>query len=396
MALPLTINGAVFEYPQNFDEDWGVDATGWAQAVTNGALYLSGGNFPLTNTVDFGSSFGIKVKSILTETASPSTSGYIALAHADTIGWRNQLGNGNLLLSVDSSNMLNFNGTPLGLTSLTNGDIYVGNASNVPVAVALSGDATLTNTGVMTIANSAITNAKVSATAAIATSKLAPLSASLAVTTDSGGLLTNSNVTALELSQLAGISTGTSVQAQIDAHLPLSGGTMSGAISMASHKITALTAGSNTGEAVEYSQIAGMRILQIVNNPGTSNTTTTSSSTYTACTGMSVTITPHSAASQIIIFVSGSINNSAAGSTTAYVTLFRGASDLGRGDGTGFTSVVATGGVILVAPVAFIIPDSPATTSAVTYQIYIKSSSNANAISWAAQGLGSITAIEIG
>lgn len=59
--------------------------------------------------------------------------------------------------------------------TLANGDIFVGNASNVATGVALSGDATITNTGVMTIANSAIINAKVSASAAIAFSKLATL-----------------------------------------------------------------------------------------------------------------------------------------------------------------------------------------------------------------------------
>ena len=44
--------------------------------------------------------------------------------------------------------------------SLTNGQIFVGNSSNVPVSVPLSGDATINNTGQLTIANGAITNAK--------------------------------------------------------------------------------------------------------------------------------------------------------------------------------------------------------------------------------------------
>ncbi len=59
--------------------------------------------------------------------------------------------------------------------SLTNTHIFVGNSGNVAADVPLSGDATLANTGVLTIANGAITNAKVSATAAIAFSKLATL-----------------------------------------------------------------------------------------------------------------------------------------------------------------------------------------------------------------------------
>lgn len=215
MSIPLTINGAVFEYPQNFDEDWGVDATGWAQAVTAGALYLSGGNFPLTAQVNFGNSFGIKVLNVTTETANPATIGYLKLSKTDSIVFRNNANSANLVLGIDGSDMLNFNGTPLGLTSLTNGDIYVGNASNVPVSVALSGDATITNTGVLTITNNAVTNAKVSTTANIAVSKLAALTASRAVATDTSGFITPSATTATELGYVNGVTS--SIQAQINA-----------------------------------------------------------------------------------------------------------------------------------------------------------------------------------
>jgi len=205
----------VFEYPQNFDEEWGVNATGWAQAVTAGALYLSGGNFPLTNQVDFGTSFGIKVKSILTETASPSTSGYIQLAKTDTIGWRNNAGGGNLLLAVNGSDMLTFNGSALGLTSLSNNHIYVGNGSNVPTDVAMSGDATIVASGALTIANGAINNVKVASGAAIAVNKLASLTANRAILSDSSGFLLVSAVTTTELGYVSGVTS--SIQTQLNA-----------------------------------------------------------------------------------------------------------------------------------------------------------------------------------
>src|SRR5207248_789067 len=48
-------------------------------------------------------------------------------------------------------------------TTLSSGNLFVGNASNVATGVAMSGDATLSNAGALTIANSAITDAKVSA-----------------------------------------------------------------------------------------------------------------------------------------------------------------------------------------------------------------------------------------
>lgn len=44
--------------------------------------------------------------------------------------------------------------------TLANGDIFVGNASNIATGVAMSGDATIANTGAVTIANNAITSAK--------------------------------------------------------------------------------------------------------------------------------------------------------------------------------------------------------------------------------------------
>lgn len=75
------------------------------------------------------------------------------------------------------------NGTDGASASLTSGYIFVGNGSNVATAVALSGDATLSNSGVLTIASDAVTSAKIangeivdadlSASAGIALSKLA-------------------------------------------------------------------------------------------------------------------------------------------------------------------------------------------------------------------------------
>lgn len=64
---------------------------------------------------------------------------------------------------------LTSNATPL---ALSNGQIFVGNASGVATGVTLSGDATVTNTGVITIANNAITTAKI-ANANVTLAKLA-------------------------------------------------------------------------------------------------------------------------------------------------------------------------------------------------------------------------------
>ena len=54
------------------------------------------------------------------------------------------------------------------LASLTSGQLIVGNSSNVAAAVALSGDATISNSGALTIANDAVTAAKLADTSVTA------------------------------------------------------------------------------------------------------------------------------------------------------------------------------------------------------------------------------------
>ncbi len=58
------------------------------------------------------------------------------------------------------------------LAPLTSGNVLVGNSSNVATSVAVTGDVTVSNTGVTTIANNAITSAKI-ANGAVGSSQLA-------------------------------------------------------------------------------------------------------------------------------------------------------------------------------------------------------------------------------
>jgi len=68
-------------------------------------------------------------------------------------------GSANQTLVTDGSGALSW---ASGLTTaLTSGNIFVGNASNVATSVTMSGDATLSNTGVLTIASDAVTAAKI-------------------------------------------------------------------------------------------------------------------------------------------------------------------------------------------------------------------------------------------
>jgi len=63
------------------------------------------------------------------------------------------------------------------LATITAGSVLMGNATGVPTATAISGDITLSNTGVASIATGAIVDAEISASAAITHSKLASITA---------------------------------------------------------------------------------------------------------------------------------------------------------------------------------------------------------------------------
>lgn len=60
------------------------------------------------------------------------------------------------------------------LDTLTDGHIFIGNASNVPTDTAVTGDVTISNTGVTSISTGVIVNADVNSSAAISGSKINP------------------------------------------------------------------------------------------------------------------------------------------------------------------------------------------------------------------------------
>jgi len=160
MAIPLTINGQTFEYPVDFDETWGVQATGWAQAVTNGMLQRAGGNFPLTADADFGGSFGLVSLYYKSHTASIAATGVVRLAKTDAISWRNNAGGGDLPLAINGSDQLTFNGVAIApgtVTSIT-GTAHQIIASASIGAVTLSAPQNIDTTSSPTFASLTLTS----------------------------------------------------------------------------------------------------------------------------------------------------------------------------------------------------------------------------------------------
>ncbi len=296
MSVVLTINGVPYDYPEEGDEDWGPDATDWAQAVTQGMLQKAGGLFTLSADADFGASFGLKSLYYKSRSSNVASSGQIRLANTDAISFRNTANNGNLTYGVNTSDQPTFNGNPLAvgtsdvtgpasstdnaiarfdsttgkliqnsvvivsdtgattgitdftvtgtttlattltgvvkavsgvisaaslvnadvsasaaiafskLASLTSAHILVGSAGNVATDVAVTGDIAIDNAGLTSIAAGVIVNADVNASAAIARSKLAALTASRVLVSDGSGFDSVATTTTTEVQLLSGLT----------------------------------------------------------------------------------------------------------------------------------------------------------------------------------------------
>lgn len=393
MSVPLTINGVTYQYPVTGDTNWGPVLTAWSTAVTNALSIISGGNASFLT--------------ITSQNANPATSGYLRLSNTDTISWRNFANSANLPLAVNSSNQLTFNGTPIGASaSLTDGHIFVGNVSNQPADVAMSGDITISNTGVTAIGSGVIVNADINASAAIARSKIAagalntyvynsavtglltdasPLAASRAMATDSTGLPDVTAVTSTELGRLSGVTSA--IQTQLDAKLNLSGGTMAGVLNMGSNKITSVPNGTVSSDAVNLGQI--YYGFQAPVQQTTTTATSTTSTTYVATTSIA-TIVPTSAAHRIKITVSGCLTTVGL-NEIGKITVDRNGTPLSAANG--FTQTLNPDTNPASYPVSIVYIDSPATTSSIAYTLAIKST-NGGTIIWTSNTTTSVITLE--
>jgi len=112
---------------------------------------------------------------------------------------------------------------------------------------------------------------------------------------------------------------------------------------------------------------------------------TTSSTSYVDVTGLSVSITPKSATSKIFVLFSGN-GSGATGAAAVHLRMMRGATAINVGDAGGSRTQATTGGISDSAEVfgmSSIFLDSPATTSATTYSIQVRSNGTGIAINGA-------------
>ena len=118
-------------------------------------------------------------------------------------------------------------------------------------------------------------------------------------------------------------------------------------------------------------QMPAGHILQVVESQMGQTSVTTTSNSFVA-TGHSVTITPSSTSSKILLQIQGGGTYLPEANTMAQVTIYRNSTNIGDSD-KGLESHYTVGSTgFTLAPHAMGVLDSPSTTSAITYQAYIK------------------------
>ena len=151
------------------------------------------------------------------------------------------------------------------------------------------------------------------------------------------------------------------------------------------------TNGSGVLSFAGVSASAG-QVIQVLSATDSTTRTTTSSSYVTGSNTLSVTITPSSASNKILImlFTMTARDDGA----TANFTIYKGASNLFGADGIFIKGREDDAGTDPI-PLGFHYLDSPATTSATTYQVYMKIAGSVTAYLNNGSTKASITVMEI-
>lgn len=167
----ITFNGTSYTVPAVADASWGNAVSSYLIAIAAGALQKTGGTFTLTQEVDFGSTYGLKAPYFKSKTATIASTGVLRMGTSDAVSWRNAANNADLPLTVNASNVLQFNGNPI-----------------ITLGLGSANTALLMNSGGTGYAWTTIANANIDVAAAIAYSKL-NLASSIATGDLASGLL---------------------------------------------------------------------------------------------------------------------------------------------------------------------------------------------------------------
>lgn len=202
MAQNVVFNGVVYSIPHVGDDDYGQNLTDYFIAIASGTLQKTGGTFTLTADANFGASFGLRSLYFRSRDAIIATDGLVRLSVTNSIGWRNNANGANLLLAVNGSDQLTFNGTVI--------------QSAVSVTDTTTVDLTLTGSALSAdVRSDSLTNTQINSAAAVALTKLAATTASRALVSDGSGVISPATTTATEIGFVNGVTSA--IQTQLNA-----------------------------------------------------------------------------------------------------------------------------------------------------------------------------------
>lgn len=178
------------------------------------------------------------------------------------------------------------------LAPLTSGSLLIGNASNVPTAVAISGDATISNTGVLSIAAGAVITADL-ADSAVTTAKI-----------------NNAAVTAAKVDTTGVAVLGTAQQYtrthNFTATTLTDGATINWDLSQ--NQVASVTLAGNRTLANPTNLVNGAVYILIVRQDATGGRTLSFSSAYKFAGGTAPTLTTTASKADIMTFVCDGTN----------------------------------------------------------------------------------------
>lgn len=307
MATNIVFNGTTYSIPAEGDT-YGDTLSSYLIAIASATLQKSGGSFALTNELNFGASYGLKLSYIKSQATNPASSGVLRLGNTDAIKFRNAANTSDLSLSL-STDSIQFNSINLvdvsSTQTLTNktltspaittptgivkADVGLSNVDNTSDATKNAATATLTNKTISGASNtltdvgysslvlsnsvvnadisasaaiaysklnlaSSIVNADINASAAIEMSKLEPLTAEKLVVTNPSGQITTIATTAIQAGYLNGVTSA--IQTQLDAKAT-SASLSSHASATSTHGVSGNIVGTTDSQSLTNKDIDG-------------------------------------------------------------------------------------------------------------------------------------------
>jgi len=156
---------------------------------------------------------------------------------------------------------------------------------------------------------------------------------------------------------------------------------------------TIVNADINASAAIAGTKLSAGSVLQVVSATDATQRSTTSTSFVTASNTMSVSITPSSASNKILIIGHTTMTNNTA-NKFAYLTVFRDSTNLISAGTAALVNFYSVSSLDYNSN-GFSFLDSPSTTSATTYQVYLKVDTGSTGYLNASSSTGAITVLEI-